>query len=554
MVTLRSGKPCREVVMGVHRPDDTLSWISINSEPLTTAEDDRSGPSGVVCTFADITHRLEVDRLKSEFVSVVSHELRTPLTSIRGALGLLAGGMLGGLPERPQRMLDIAVTNTDRLVRLISDILDIERIESGRVSLATQQSNAADLIEQSVEVMQAMADKADVRLEADPCSASLWVDPDRIIQTLTNLISNAIKFATPGTCVRVGAALEGGDVSFSVADRGRGIPAEKLESIFGRFQQVDASDSRDKGGTGLGLAICKSIVEQHGGRITVQSVLGEGSTFSFTLPCLGHTVDSAPVPANPSAGPTVVVCDDDPAIRTIVTALLSQSGCRVLPVATGEEAIELTRTVRPDVVLLDLGLPGLSGCETASQLAQDDSTTAIPVVIVSGMNREDVEGPVVSANWVAKPFSKEELVCAIEQALGRRLPSTRVLLVEDDEDLGRIIVQMFEDRAISTIHATTIKDAIALIERDMPDLIVLDLSLPDGDGHSIAEVVRDLAPAVAPRLIVYSARDLEANERSRFQLSNTEFHVKGQVHPELFAQRVVDLLVNIASDEVRRAA
>ncbi|PSB42514.1 histidine kinase [Cyanosarcina cf. burmensis CCALA 770] len=291
---------------------------------------------GAVVIFKDITERQIVERMKDEFVSVVSHELRTPLTSIRTALGLLARGFLETQPAKRQRMLEIAFDNTNRLVRLISDILDIERINSGKVIMHKQLCDASELIVQSAEVMQAMAEKAEINLCVTPVSAKLWVDPDRIVQTLTNLLSNAIKFSSPGSTVWLSAELgsreqgagsreEGqgdkgdkGDkeaeeqrrlgaitnhqlpttnyqlpitnyqlstnITFQVKDTGRGIPADKLESIFERFQQVDASNSGHQGGTGLGLAICRSIVQQHGGQIWVESVLGTGSTFSFTLP------------------------------------------------------------------------------------------------------------------------------------------------------------------------------------------------------------------------------------------------------------------------------
>ncbi|MEI8188746.1 MAG: ATP-binding protein [candidate division NC10 bacterium] len=241
----------------------------------------------------DISERKAVERMKDEFVSIVSHELRTPLTSIRGALGLLAGGTLGHLPESGRRMLEVAVTNTDRLVRLINDLLDMERIESGRVQLRRQAYIAGDLMLQASEVMRPMAEKAGVRIEMTTNSDRLWVDSDRVIQTLTNLLSNAIKFSPPGTTIRLGAERRDAEILFHVRDQGRGIPADKRETIFGRFQQVDASDAREKGGTGLGLAICRSLVEQHGGRIWVESTPGEGSTFFFTLPRLAERTATA---------------------------------------------------------------------------------------------------------------------------------------------------------------------------------------------------------------------------------------------------------------------
>ncbi|MCC5626768.1 response regulator [Nostoc sphaeroides CHAB 2801] len=235
----------------------------------------------------DITERKQIERMKDEFVSVVSHELRTPLTSIHGSLGMLASGLLPTDSEQGKRLLQIATESTERLVRLINDILDIERIESGKAKMEPEICNIVDLIAQAVNVMQPLADKAGVTLSISALSGQVLADCDRIIQTLTNLLSNAIKFSSAGSTVWLGAQQQGDEVLLTVKDNGRGIPSDKLESIFERFQQVDSSDSRNHDGTGLGLAICKSIMQQHGGRIWVESVLGQGSTFYLTLPLFG---------------------------------------------------------------------------------------------------------------------------------------------------------------------------------------------------------------------------------------------------------------------------
>ncbi|MEH2176510.1 response regulator [Nostoc sp.] len=232
----------------------------------------------------DITERKQIERMKDEFVSVVSHELRTPLTSIHGSLGMLASGLLPTNSEQGKRLLQIATDSSERLVRLINDILDIERIESGKAKMEPEICNIVDLIVQAVNVMQPLADKAGVKVSVSALSGQVLVDADRIVQTLTNLLSNAIKFSSAGSTVWLGAQPQGNDVLLTVKDTGRGIPTDKLESIFERFQQVDSSDSRNHDGTGLGLAICKSIMQQHGGRIWAESALGEGSTFYVTLP------------------------------------------------------------------------------------------------------------------------------------------------------------------------------------------------------------------------------------------------------------------------------
>ncbi|MDJ0531716.1 MAG: PAS domain S-box protein [Xenococcaceae cyanobacterium MO_207.B15] len=239
---------------------------------------------GFFSMIEDITDRKEVERMKSEFVSVASHEMRTPLTSIYGVIKLLCAGRLGELSPPGVEMANMALRNSDRLVRLVNDILDLERMESGTDTIERQQCDSGKLIKQAAETMESMAQEHQIVIETNPQSIEFWGERDPILQTLTNLLSNAIKFSPAGSKVWISCQKQEGEILFAVQDRGRGIPTEKLETIFERFQQVDASDSRKKGGTGLGLAICRHIVQQHGGKIWVESVYGEGSIFFFTIP------------------------------------------------------------------------------------------------------------------------------------------------------------------------------------------------------------------------------------------------------------------------------
>ncbi|MFB2967650.1 PAS domain-containing protein [Aerosakkonema sp. BLCC-F183] len=266
----------------IHK-DATIRFCQVRSASILSVSGELIGYVGTV---EDVTESRAIEKMKSEFISIVSHELRTPLASIRGSLGLLASSALKNKPETSQQMLNIAIHDTERLVRLVNDILDLERLESQKVNLNKQWCDAATLIYQSVKTVQSLAVENNINLSVEPTSVRVWVDSDRIIQTLVNLIGNAIKFSPSGTTVTLSVQEQAERVLFQVKDQGRGIPADKLETIFGRFQQVDASDSRQKGGTGLGLAICKSIVQQHGGRIWVESVPGQGSNFYFTLPKL----------------------------------------------------------------------------------------------------------------------------------------------------------------------------------------------------------------------------------------------------------------------------
>jgi PAS domain S-box-containing protein len=293
--------------------------------------DEEGTPLYCIGHIQDIRDRLEIDRMKDEFVSVVSHELRTPITAIEGALMLLDSGVYNTRPAKAKVMLDIAIKNSHRLVRLVNDILSFERLESGQVHLILEPCQVEDLMQQAIDSVSTLADQSAVTLAVTPLPATFQAAPDAIVQALTNLLTNAIKFSNPREMVWLAATewesgsereWEGGSmieqdnpeqdnranplscnlthssthrpngasnsypksILFSIKDQGRGIPPEKLDTIFEQFQQVAVSDSRKKGGTGLGLAICKRIVEQHGGKIWVESELGQGSTFYFTIP------------------------------------------------------------------------------------------------------------------------------------------------------------------------------------------------------------------------------------------------------------------------------
>lgn len=266
--------------------------------------DEQQTVKGFFALSSDISDRKAIERMKDEFISIISHELRTPLTSLHSALKILATGRLGTLSSEGQQMLGIADESTDRLVRLVNNVLDLQRIESGKVIMECQAYNAANLMIQAAEAMQAMAQQQEITLVKQPQDIFVWADADYILQALTNLLSNAIKFSSPGGTVWLTVELGTGEnsdmpadakfqtskpkmaqeVVFRVRDEGQGIPADQLERIFERFQQVDSSDSRKKGGTGLGLTICRKIIEQHNGKIWVESIPGCGSTFAFTLP------------------------------------------------------------------------------------------------------------------------------------------------------------------------------------------------------------------------------------------------------------------------------
>jgi len=259
------------------RDDGTSFPLAYESAPLPEG--------GTVLTLSDVSEQRAADQRQAELISVVSHELRTPLTSIRSVLGLLASGLLGQLTGRGQGMLDVAVNNTDRLIRLLSDLLDLERLQSGNTSFGSEPCNAHDLMLCAADSVRGMAEEAQVTIHVSPTDASLIADRDRLLQVLINLLSNAIKFSpAAGASVWLDVEAASGEILFRVRDEGRGIPSDKLETIFERFAQVESDDSRRKGGSGLGLAISRAIVQQHGGQIWAESTPGAGTTLCVALP------------------------------------------------------------------------------------------------------------------------------------------------------------------------------------------------------------------------------------------------------------------------------
>jgi len=291
--TLQEGETLAALRDKFDRADGSSVPVSCTSAPII--ED--GAVTGAVVIFADASDQAEIERSKDEFVSLVSHELRTPLTSLKGSLGLLSGGVFGELPDEAQEMLTVAVANTDRLVRLVNDILDLQRVDAGRLQLNLQSHSLAQLVADSIASVSGLFTARGVHLEncVGPHEGlDVRCDGDRIVQVLTNLLGNAAKFSPAASTVTIRSHIvtdlhEGLDfVVIEVADNGRGIPPERLERIFERFEQVDSSDARHGSGTGLGLAIARVLVEMHDGQLTVTSEPGVGSVFAVSLPIIGH--------------------------------------------------------------------------------------------------------------------------------------------------------------------------------------------------------------------------------------------------------------------------
>lgn len=538
-----------ELEYRLHRADGQYRWVLSRGVPRFRSNGSFAGYIG---TCIDISDRHEVEKLKDEFISVVNHELRTPLTSILGSLDLLASGVLNTKPEKGQRMLQIAAKNAERLVRLINDMLDIERIESGKMTFNKQVCDGGELMTTAADEICTLAMQAGIQLLVTPLSVRIWADPDRMIQVFTNLLSNAIKFSPQGATVELTATLQGSyltssntslpvstqQVQFQVKDRGRGIPPDKLKTIFGRFQQVDASDSRKRGGTGLGLAVCRSIVQHHGGGIWVESMPDQGSTFFVSLPVL-----PTPLPASDTSPPLILVCDDDPSVRTVLETMLEQQDYRVITVSSGQAAVAQATAQKPDVILLNLLMPGMSGGETLAALKARSQTRDIPVIILSGLSPEEGDNLHSEiSNWIIKPPDEAVLFQALQQALVSSQKDIQVLIVEDDLDLVQVLTAIFERHGITPHHASTGQAGIHLSQKVIPDLLVLDLALPESNGFAVVDWLRQHNQLCRVPLVIYTAKDLDDAERQRLRLGQTLFLTKGRIAPDEFEKQVMQLI------------
>jgi PAS domain S-box-containing protein len=370
---------------------------------VSLVRDRNNEPLYFVSQIENITHRREMDRMKREFISTVSHELRTPLTSIRGSLGLVDAGVLGKLPERAEPMVRIALQNSERLVRIINDILDIEKIESGKLELHIGSVALAPFLKQSLAANQAYGEKYHVQfvLENAPHDVQVRADPDRLMQVMSNLLSNAAKFSPPQAQVHVRASVQGARVRFEVEDHGTGIPEEFRGRIFEKFAQADASASRRFEGTGLGLSITRQLLVAMGGTIGFQTSTGHGTTFHFELPrvptqlaellsadptqAAGHRLlsfENAVAPSGVRKGvPRILHVEDDPDLSHVIDAALN-GRAEVITAQTLQAAEEWLRKEAFSLLVLDLSLPDGNGLVLLDRL-KEVAVRPVPVLILS---------------------------------------------------------------------------------------------------------------------------------------------------------------------------
>ncbi len=412
----------------------------------------------------DITERKKIDQLKNEFISTVSHELRTPLTSIRGALGLINSGICGPLPEKMGDLLTIATNNTERLLLLINDILDIEKIESGNLRFDFQRLDLHGVIEKAIADCSSYAAEHKIHYHFIRHTKPLHVnaDPDRLIQVINNLLSNAAKFSPKNGNVQVTLTQHQGFARTSVRDHGPGIPSQFLPRLFDKFSQVDGSDKRNTGGTGLGLSISKAIVEKHQGKISVETAEKSGSIFYVDLPLQTINELGKQLQLDLEEGAMILIIEDDPDVAHLIKRILQDAGFSSEIAYDTLQAKHFLQNNTYHAITLDIILPGQSGLDFLKEIPNHTGGET-PVVVISVDNyKKHADSDNFSSSiidWLQKPIDSQKLITAIKRikSSSARLRPL-ILQVEDEADVRKIVELILTDTA-DVIAAGSLEEA-----------------------------------------------------------------------------------------------
>jgi signal transduction histidine kinase/DNA-binding response OmpR family regulator len=472
---------------------------------------------GVVTIFRDITKEVEADRAKSEFVSTVSHELRTPMTAIKGYTDLLHAGAAGPVTPEQQRFLSTIKNNTDRLTALINDLLDISRMETGRVRFEPRPVQIGEVIADVVNALAGQAEEKHLGLTYEVAAGlpDVMGDRDRLNQVLTNLVGNSIRYTPENGQVDVRAYLVERAVRVDVQDTGIGIAPEDMGHIFDRFYRADHPLVQETRGTGLGLSIVKMFVEMHGGRIWVESAPDKGSTFTFILPVpvQDEEGEARRVPARLTAHiRTILVVDDDRDAADLVRRQLEDSGYRVPVLGSGRSVEAWAEERRPDLILLDLILPDIGGLDVLRALKENPVTADIPVVVQTIVPDDGTAWELGAVEYLTKPVGREDLLRSVEKALTWQ---GRALIVEDDPDTVGLLEATMRQIGFTPLVAADGYEALTMTRRYRPDLILLDLRLPGMDGYeALTHLKRDAVTQTIP-IIAISAHVADTDQERK---------------------------------------
>lgn len=458
----------------------------------------------------------ELDRLKSQFLANMSHELRTPLNSIIGFSRVILKGIDGPLTELQEQDLNAIYNAGQHLLRLINDVLDLAKIEAGKMELAYDNVNIAETIQGVLPTISGILEDKSIELitNIEEDIPILRADPIRVRQVLINLLSNAAKFTEEGR-ITVEAYVQPSpsgerEIYISVADTGPGIAPEDQEKLFKPFSQVDASPTRKTGGTGLGLAISRQLVELHGGRIGVESELGKGSKFYFTLPLPAETgVRGGTAPK------VILAIDDDPQIISLYERYLQPQGYQVVGLMDPSQARERIRELKPYAVTLDIMMPGKDGWSVLEEIKADSDTRDTPVIICSILSEQEKGFSLGAADYLVKPIMEDELLRAINR-LNTDGSIRNILVIDDDPvDLRLIEKMLSRDGRYKAILAEGGRQGWEILSSESPHAVILDLFMPEMDGFTILEKLRATPDLSDIPVLVVSGADLTPEQRQQ---------------------------------------
>jgi signal transduction histidine kinase/DNA-binding response OmpR family regulator/CHASE3 domain sensor protein len=566
--------------------EQTNSQLEEQAQTLEAQRDDLERASGTLELKA---RELEqASQYKSDFLANMSHELRTPLNSLLILSKLLGDDPDGRLSDEQVKYARTIESSGNDLLNLINDILDLSKIEAGHIEIRSEPVSLDRLSGDLQQLFQPVADERGLAFDIDAeegVARTLQSDRLRLEQILKNLLSNAFKFTEKGKVSLSVTRGDGGHVSFAVSDTGIGISLDQQAGIFEAFRQADGTISRRYGGTGLGLSISRELARLLGGRITLESQPGAGSTFTLILPVLHDPAAVAPrdlpkdtpaivtpaasrSPAAISPAPAapgwsidddrnalgqgeriLLVIEDDSVFATIVCDLSREMGFKCIVGGTAEEAVHLARTYKPNAIVLDLGLPDQSGLTVLDRLKHDDATRHIPIHVVSAADHSQTALALGAVGYLLKPVKREQLadvLAGLQAKLSTRM--RRVLIVEDDPVQRDAVAKLLLSDDVETVGVGSAAECIAALREQTFDCMVLDLTLPDTSGFDLLETLSQEGDHGFPPVIVYTGHDLSADDEQRLRRYSSSIIIKGAKSPERLLDEVSLFLHKVVSE------
>jgi len=480
----------------------------------------------------------EADKLKSQFLANMSHELRTPMNSIIGFSEILVERLDGKIEPKHLGFLEHIRNSGTHLLGIINDVLDLSKIEAGKMEIYPEFFSIAPVIDNTCQVMRGMT-RAPQKIVVDVPRDLPQIETDlaKFKQILFNLLSNAVKFSPPDKPIHVRAWLDDHSITVAVRDEGIGIASEHHELIFEEFRQVDGTARREFGGTGLGLALVKKFVALQGGRVTLDSSLGAGSTFTFTLPVRSRAAVVTRSPeATAAAATRVLVVEDDANAFDLIASALGSAGFYAIRARHGDEAIRLAKDSRPAAVTLDLVLPGMDGWEVLKRLKNDDATRQLPVVIISMVDNRDLGIALGADDYFVKPVDRTRLLDRLKEITARR--GKRLLVIDDDATVHAILDEDLAALGYAIDKAFCGEDGLRFAEERVPDVIILDLMMPGMSGFEVAGALKQNPRTANIPILVLTSKEISSDDRAQLHTQVSSFVQKGTSAKEQLVREI----------------